>query len=112
DARPAGVRDAEARRIAQSESSRPFDLERGPLLRAALLRLAAVEHVALLSVHHIVSDGWSMGVLIGELAAVYRALAADGAGERPDLPALPLQYGDFALWQRGWLAGSSGQALA
>ena len=97
---PAGAREGEARRIAQRETRQPFDLERGPLLRAALLRLAEEEHVLLLSVHHIVSDGWSMGVLIGELAAAYRALAAGGS---PELTALPLQYGDFALWQRGWL---------
>ena len=97
---PAGAREGESRRIAQRETRRPFDLERGPLLRAALLRLAEEEHVLLLSVHHIVSDGWSMGVLIGELAAAYRELAA---GRSPELTALPLQYGDFALWQRGWL---------
>jgi amino acid adenylation domain-containing protein len=101
---PVRARQDEARRRAQDETRRAFDLQRGPLLAATLLRLAAEEHVVLLSVHHIVSDGWSMGVLIGELAAAYGALAKHG---EPDLPALPLQYGDFALWQRGWLTGAA-----
>jgi len=106
---PAGRRESAAREVAQRETRRPFDLERGPVLRAALLRLAAEEHAVLLSLHHIVSDGWSMGVLIGELAAAYAAYAAYGAlaaGGHPELPALALQYGDFALWQRDWLAGA------
>jgi amino acid adenylation domain-containing protein len=93
---------AEALRLAQEEAVRPFDLERGPLLRASLLRLEPAEHVLLLAMHHIVSDGWSMGVLVREITAIYRAAAA---GRPSPLPELPLQYADFAVWQRRWLAG-------
>ncbi|NJM75069.1 MAG: AMP-binding protein [Acaryochloridaceae cyanobacterium RU_4_10] len=81
----------------------PFDLTCGPLLRVAILRLGAAEHVVLLTMHHIVADGWSMGVLIRELSALYRAFAT---GETISLPELPLQYADFALWQQQWLQGS------
>ncbi|HVR95001.1 MAG TPA: amino acid adenylation domain-containing protein [Thermoanaerobaculia bacterium] len=83
-----------ARRLAAGEARRPFDLERGPLLRLALVRLDEREHVLLLTLHHIVSDGWSMGVLLREIAALY--------GGR-SLPELPVQYADFAIWQRRWL---------
>ncbi len=81
------------------EASAPFDLERGPVFRAALARLGAQEHVLLLSMHHIVSDGWSIGVLLREVSACY---AAGLRGEAPALPALPVQYGDYAVWQREW----------
>ncbi len=87
---------AEAARLAGEESRRPFDLRRGPLLRARLLRLGGAEHLLLLTLHHIASDGWSLGVLVGELGALY-------AGE--PLPALPVQYADYAVWQREWLDG-------
>ncbi len=93
---PAASRDAEAAHLARQESARPFDLERGPLLRAALLRLAGAEHLLLLDAHHIVSDGWSVEVMLRELAAFYT-----GAGA--SLPELPVQYADFAFWQRRWL---------
>ncbi len=83
---------------------RPFDLARGPLLRGALLRLEPEEHVALVTLHHIVSDGWSIGVLLRELAALYGALAA---GVEPALPELPIQYADYAAWQRDWLRGEA-----
>ncbi len=99
---PAGIRDAQARRLAQEEAERPFDLERGPLLRAALLRLAPAKHALLLDMHHIVSDGWSMGVLVREITALHAAFAA---GAPSPLPELPVQYADFAVWQRGWLRG-------
>ncbi|MEA2694874.1 MAG: hypothetical protein QOJ16_4261, partial [Acidobacteriota bacterium] len=102
---PATPREAEARRLAGEEAARPFDLARGPLVRAALLRLtsgAGEEHVALFTLHHIVADGWSMGVLIRELAALYPARRA---GETSPLPPLPVQYADFAVWQRQRLAG-------
>ncbi|MCP4659209.1 MAG: amino acid adenylation domain-containing protein, partial [bacterium] len=82
---------------------RPFDLARGPVLRAALLRHAAGEHHLLLTVHHIAFDGWSRGVFLRELAAVYQAGCAGRAV--PDLPELAVQYADFAVWQREWLAG-------
>ncbi len=99
---PPAPRRAEARRLATAEARRPFDLERGPLLRAGLVRLAAAEHVLLLSLHHVVSDGWSMGILVRELTALYSAASQ---GRPALLPALPVQYADYAAWQRRWLAG-------
>ncbi|HEY0401603.1 MAG TPA: amino acid adenylation domain-containing protein, partial [Blastococcus sp.] len=98
----AGVRLDLARCLAQAEADRPFDLERGPLLRATLLRLGAADHALLLNMHHIVSDGWSMGVLVREITALYGAAAV---GAPSPLPELPIQYADFAVWQRGWLQG-------
>jgi amino acid adenylation domain-containing protein len=95
-----GEREAEVLRRAKEEAHRPFELSRDALLRVRLLRLAEEEHVVLLTMHHIVSDGWSMGVLFGELAALY---AAFHAGAPSPLPELPIQYADFAVWQRGWL---------
>jgi amino acid adenylation domain-containing protein len=93
----------EVKRLVAEESSRPFDLARGPLMRAQLLRLGAREHVLLLTLHHIVADGWSLGVLTRELTALYAAYAA---GEEPTLPDLPVQYADYAAWQRQWLQGA------
>jgi hypothetical protein len=83
-------------RVAE-EAHRRFDLTQGPLLRANLLRLCKTEHVLLLTIHHIVSDGWSMGVFVRELAALYEAYMA---GRPSPLPELPIQYTDFAAWQR------------
>jgi len=97
-------REAEVRRREADEAARPFDLSEGPLFRAGLLRLAPDDHVLLLCVHHAVSDGWSMGVLFRELAALYGAYR-DG-GESP-LPALPVQYADHAAWQREQLRGET-----
>src|SRR5207244_3653475 len=103
-ARPAPGREAAARARAAAEAERPFDLAAGPLLRAALLRLGPEEHVLLLTLHHIVADGWSLGVLVREVAALYpAALAGDPAGA--GLPPLAVQYPDYAVWQRGWLSG-------
>ncbi|HEV2847307.1 MAG TPA: amino acid adenylation domain-containing protein, partial [Thermoanaerobaculia bacterium] len=99
---PVAPRARLARRLANFELTRPFDLARGPVLRAALLRLAPEEHQALFAMHHIASDGWSMGVLVGEVAELY---AAEVEGRRPELPELPVQYADFAVWQRGWMEG-------
>jgi amino acid adenylation domain-containing protein len=99
---PAAARDHEARRWSARLAAAPFDLARGPLLRTLLLRLAGAEHAMTFALHHIVCDGWSLGVLVRELAALYTALAA---GRASPLSALPLQYADFALWQRAWLAG-------
>jgi amino acid adenylation domain-containing protein/FkbM family methyltransferase len=83
-------------------TQQPFDLAQGPLFRAHLLRLSGEEHVALVVMHHIVSDGWSVGVLIREIGALYEVYVAD----RPSpLAALSVQYADYALWQRGWLQG-------
>ncbi|HTQ80616.1 MAG TPA: amino acid adenylation domain-containing protein, partial [Thermoanaerobaculia bacterium] len=86
----------------REESERPFDLDQGPLLRTLLLRLAPQRHVVALNLHHIVADGWSLGVLRQELAELYRAFSS---GEPSPLPELPVQYADFALWQRRWLTG-------
>jgi amino acid adenylation domain-containing protein len=89
--------ESEHSRLGRDEVARPFDLGAGPLLRAVLLRRAPGQHTLLLTLHHIVSDGWSMGVLIREIGALY-------SGER-ELPELPIQYADFAVWQREWLSG-------
>nr|WP_279636042.1 non-ribosomal peptide synthase/polyketide synthase [Corallococcus terminator] len=99
---PATEREAEAQRRAQWESQRPFDLSQGPLFRAKLLRLSATEHVLVLVMHHIVSDGWSMGVLVKEVGALYSAFTQ---GHVSPLPELPVQYADYSAWQRGWLKG-------
>ncbi|MGW8765440.1 alpha/beta fold hydrolase [Streptomyces sp. NPDC055815] len=80
----------------------PFDLENGPLLRAALVRTAPADHLLVLSMHHIVVDGWSLGILLRELAEAYRARRA---GEAPQLPELDIQYGDYAEWQAEQLRG-------
>ena len=96
-----GVADPEAAlwERAWAEAVEPFDLAVGPVIRAELVCLGSADYVLLLTVHHIASDGWSSGVLVGEVAAAYR-LACGLGGE---LPALPVQYGDFAVWQREWL---------
>lgn len=95
---------------AGQQSQLPFDLSSGPLLRVTLLKLAAQEHVLLLTLHHIVSDGWSMNVLIDEFIRCYDAFEA---GVQPQLPPLPIQYSDYALWQRRWLeAGEQARQLA
>jgi amino acid adenylation domain-containing protein len=101
---PAAVATAEVARLSGLEAARPFDLSRGPVLRAQLLRLAAHRHVLLLNVHHIAGDGWSMGVFARELVALYQAFAS---GAPSPLPELPIQYGDFAVWQRRWLQGEA-----
>ncbi len=94
---------------ATRQSLQPFDLEHGPLLRVQLLKLDEREHVLLLTLHHIVSDGWSMNVLIDEFIRCYDAHARN---ETPQLPALPIQYSDYALWQRRWLeAGEQARQL-
>ncbi len=99
---PAPERENEAQRLANEEAQQPFDLALGPLLRVKLLRLAEAEHVLLLTMHHIVADGWSIGVLERELTALY---AAYSAGQSSPLEELTIQYADFALWQREWLQG-------
>ncbi|HEX8361986.1 MAG TPA: amino acid adenylation domain-containing protein, partial [Longimicrobium sp.] len=94
--------EAELRRLMHEEVTSTFDLVRGPLCRARLVRMAADDHVLLVTIHHIVSDGWSMGVFTNELSALYGAFAR--GGESP-LPALPVQYADYAVWQREWVEG-------
>jgi amino acid adenylation domain-containing protein len=99
-----GARATAARRSLAWGAARPFDLSAGPLFRASLLRLDVEEHVLLLCMHHVVSDGWSMGVLFGELSALY---AAYREGRPSPLPQLPVQYADYAVWQRRHLSGET-----
>ncbi|WP_143289819.1 non-ribosomal peptide synthetase, partial [Burkholderia ubonensis] len=101
---PAGEREAAAQAIAAEEAARPFDLGTAPLLRARLVRLGDADHVILLTLHHIVSDGWSMRVLYRELGALY---AAFDEGRASPLRPLAIQYADFAAWQREWLQGDT-----
>jgi amino acid adenylation domain-containing protein len=91
------------------EASQPFDLSSGPPLRGRLLQLSDQQHVLLITLHHIVADGWSLGVLLAELTTSYTAYAC---GTQPALRALPVQYLDFALWQRQWLQGAIGHEQA
>jgi hypothetical protein len=92
----------EARRLADEDARAPFDLENGPLLRLGLIRRAPDDHTLRVGMHHVVSDGWSMGRFHAELVALYEAFAA---GLPSPLVELPVQYADFAAWQRGWLRG-------
>ncbi|HEX5706031.1 MAG TPA: amino acid adenylation domain-containing protein [Pyrinomonadaceae bacterium] len=100
---PEAEREAESRRLASVEAQEPFDLARGPLLRTSLLRLGEDDHVLLFTLHHIVSDGWSMSILVSEVAQLYDAFARGAASP---LRELPIQYADFAVWQRGHLKGA------
>nr|WP_231867512.1 non-ribosomal peptide synthetase [Pseudomonas sp. CCOS 191] len=99
-----GLPDAQSRleALIEEEGARPFDLTQGPLMRACLVRLAVDEHVLLLTQHHIISDGWSVGVLTRDLEALYGAAVQ---GREALLPALAVQYVDYAAWHRQWLAG-------
>jgi amino acid adenylation domain-containing protein len=96
--------EAEVLRLATEDAQRPFDLTRGPLLRITLLQLEAEKNMLLLTMHHIISDGWSIGVLCHELAALYEAFLHD---QPSPLPQLPIQYADFAVWQRQLLQGEA-----
>lgn len=102
-AMPAAQRRERARQAAEADARAPFDLAAGPVLRASLLRLAPQEHHLLLNVHHIVADGWSVGILMREIASGYTAVVNDASAR---LPELPIQYADYALWQRGRLHGT------
>ncbi len=97
---PEDERAAASQRLARALAQQPFDLERGPLFRGHLIRLSAQDHIAVVTMHHIVSDGWSVGVLIRETGTLYSALSQ---GLASPLPELPVHYADYALWQRGWL---------
>jgi acyl carrier protein len=97
-------REEGAIRLAAEEARRVFDLAKGPLVRATLLRLGETDHVLLATMHHIVSDGWSLAILIRELTTLYEAFAH---GRSPQLSPLPVQYADFAVWQREWLQGEA-----
>ena len=106
---PAGMAGAEAERLGRESALLPFDLERGPLWRVLAVRTGPARHVLALTLHHIVADGWSLGLLLAELAALY---AAYESGSPPALPGLPVQYADWAVWQRERLAEGEGGVLA
>ncbi|MDZ8257277.1 condensation domain-containing protein [Nostoc sp. ChiQUE01b] len=106
---PQNQREAEVLRLASEEAQQPFDLAKGPLLRANLLQLAAAEYALLLTMHHIVADGWAIGVLISEIADLYKAFSV---GKPSPLSELSIQYADFAVWQRQWLQGQLETQLA
>ena len=96
------TREREIQRLAREEARRPFDLNKGPLVRVSIIRVAETDHVVLLTMHHIISDGWSMGVLIREITLLYNAYRQ---GQPNPLEELPIQYGDFAEWQMEYLQG-------
>ncbi len=103
--RPAeAAREAELARLVAEEARRPFDLAAGPVLRTTAVRLGPDDAALLFTLHHIVSDGWSLGVLVREVSALY------AGGDEARLPELPVQYADFAAWQRAWLAGDALEA--
>src|SRR5215831_6622644 len=95
-------RENEARRLMRQEVETPFDLNSGRLIRGLLLRMADEDYVLLLTLHHIVTDGWSTGILLQEMAILYEAYLKN---KRSPLPELPIQYADYAMWQREWLKG-------
>jgi amino acid adenylation domain-containing protein/non-ribosomal peptide synthase protein (TIGR01720 family) len=99
---PKTPREALALALTAEEARRPFDLSQGPLFRASLLRMGPEDHMALVTMHHIVGDGWSLGILVREVTALY---TAHGEGRLSPLPELPVQYADFAVWQRSCLQG-------
>jgi amino acid adenylation domain-containing protein/non-ribosomal peptide synthase protein (TIGR01720 family) len=105
---PPERREAEALRLARMEAAVPFDLQRGPLVRSSLIRLGPEDHLCLLTIHHLIVDGISFPILWGELAALCASFAA---GLPPALPEPPVQYVDFAVWQRGWLQGEVLESL-
>jgi amino acid adenylation domain-containing protein len=99
---PEGERDSECRRVGKEEVTQPFDIEKGPLFRARIIRLGEEEHVVVFVIHHIVTDGWSMGVFFGELKVLYEAYMK---GLESPMQELAVQYADYAVWQREWLQG-------
>ena len=101
-------RERELKRRMEEEARERFDLERGPLIRGRLIGCGEEEHVLLITMHHIVSDGWSMGVLVDELSRLYKAYVE---GAEDPLPELGVQYGDYAVWQRKWMRGGSGGGI-
>ncbi|MCP4662493.1 MAG: hypothetical protein GY856_44415, partial [bacterium] len=105
---PQAARQAEVKRLTAAAAARPFDPARSPLLQVLLLRLAPAEHVLLLTIHHIISDGWSLGVLIREVTTIYHAFLH---GRPSPLPELEIQFADYAVWQRRWLEGAVLESL-
>ncbi|HLH97107.1 MAG TPA: alpha/beta fold hydrolase [Xanthobacteraceae bacterium] len=104
---PAEGREDALMTLLREDAQRPFSLELGSLLRVRLFRLAADDHVLIVTLHHIISDGWSQGILQRELWTIYEAIRN---GRPPDLPPLPIQYSDFAVWQKDWLASEEASA--
>ncbi|MDB6111552.1 MAG: hypothetical protein JWR69_3302, partial [Pedosphaera sp.] len=100
---PIDARELEAQRLVASEAKRPFNLAQDLMVRALLLQLEPQEHILVVTVHHIATDAWSMGIFFGELAVFYEARAA---GRPAEIPELPIQYADFAVWQREYLQGA------
>ncbi len=100
---PEAQRETEARRLGIEEAQRPFDLSKGPLVRARLLRLSDEDHILLLTMHHIVSDAWSAAIALSELCTLYEAFSS---GKPSPLPELVVQYADYAAWQRNWFQGA------
>ncbi|MFY0567273.1 amino acid adenylation domain-containing protein [Archangium lansingense] len=100
----AAEREADVFRLARVEALRPFDLLRGPVMRAVMIRISESEHFLQLTLHHVASDAWSATVLYGELGMIYESFLA---GRPSPLPELPVQYADYAVWQRGWLSGQA-----
>ena len=105
---PRSTASSEARRLAAEDADRPFDLSRGPLLRATLVELGGEEDLMLINMHHIISDGWSLQVLIKEISTLYWSF---DAGQPSPLAELPVQYADYAAWQRSWFTGELRQRL-
>jgi len=101
---PSAEREREAQNVLAGEAARSFDLATGPLFRLHLVQMDEMEHLLILTMHHIISDGWSLRVMARDIAEYYRAYQA---GEQPCLPELPVQYADFAAWQREWLSGET-----
>jgi amino acid adenylation domain-containing protein len=101
---PVSDREAKIQQLATTEAEQPFALDTDPLMRAKLLLVSATEQILLLTMHHIISDGWSMGLFVKEIAALYSAFVR---GESSTLPELTIQYADFAVWQRQWLQGET-----
>ena len=105
---PEAPREVEVKRLATAAAEWSFDLARGPLWQVTLLRISQNEHILLLTMHHIVTDGWSRSVLLGELSALYEEFSS---GKPSPLPDLPIQYADYAAWQRKWLHGETLEQL-
>ena len=103
---PSAQRESKAKRLAEREAVQSFDLSVGPLLRVCVVRLGPEDHIVLLTMHHIISDGWSMGVFVREVVSLYQAFLA---GQPSPLPPLPIQYVDYAVWQRERLSGEAFQ---
>ncbi|MDE1528485.1 non-ribosomal peptide synthetase [Pseudomonas carnis] len=103
---PSTEREARAQEVREDQARSPFDLEKGPLLRVTLVRLGDEEHQLLVTLHHIIADGWSLNILIDEFSRLYAAVAQ---GQSLELPPLALQYADYGSWQRQWLAEGEGQ---